>query len=90
MPTPELEPPTIESLRVKAQANALAKYAPHASTFWIVVSWYAPGGYWKLWPDMWTSQSEAEVFAKQLPRGHTHAAVVEVGVGVQGVAGARP
>jgi len=88
MPTPELEPPTIESLRVKAQA--IAKHAPHASTFWIVMSWYAPGGFWKLWPDVWTSKPEAEVFAKQLPRGHTYAAIVEVSVGVMGVHGAQP
>lgn len=79
---PEPMPPTIESLRLRAQAIERAAHAPKPTTMWIVVSWYAPDGRWKLWPSEWSTKRDADYAAARLPRGHTHVAVVELALGV--------
>ena len=54
---------------------------PTAKTVWLIASWYAPDGRWKLWPDQWLTHDKAEAVAindiSQV-RGHTHYTILEV------------
>ena len=50
------------------------KLAPEPNIF-IVISYYAVAGYWKIWKDGWMTIRDAEEFASKLPGGHTEARI---------------
>ena len=74
---PDREPPSIEDLRAKVAEIELGRQ-PDPLHLWLVVSWYAPGGFWKLWPTTYNNHDAAVRKTVFLPRGHTHARIVEV------------
>ena len=53
---------------------------PRRATVYVVFSWYAPHNRWKMWNNMFASQTAANDFSKErlLLSGHTEAVVVEV------------
>lgn len=72
------KPITIEDLRARVEQIELDRVKPKPIRAWLVMSWYAPGGFWKLWPEMHADKTQAGYATTRLPKGHTHAVIVEV------------
>ena len=54
---------------------AKVKKSPPEPDFFIVISYYAVAGYWKLWKADFKTKERAEEFASKLPGGHTEARI---------------
>ena len=46
--------------------------------FWVVVARWSHGGFWKIFPELYTSQIDADEFANNLPEGYTFKYVFRV------------
>lgn len=52
--------------------------APKALDFYIIVAYWAPGGWWKIWPDQWVSEEKAELQAEKIPAGYTERQIFHI------------
>lgn len=62
-------------------AVPFANNRPRASEVWLVATWYAVDGRWKLWRDEWRNREAAQRDAEQTlqrVRGHTYYCLLRV------------
>lgn len=61
--------------------KTMSRSLPVAQTYFRLATWYAPGQYWKTWPDEFGAREDAErqaEFIEQNVRGHTHYTILEI------------
>ena len=48
---------------------------------YVVLAYWQPGGWWRMWPDLWETEAVARDHAQELPRGWIHKRILRIRVG---------
>lgn len=62
-------------------ASIVADPPPPPLDGYAVLAYWQPGGWWKLWGDIWDTEDKGQEVAQQLPRGWLHRRILRVRIG---------